>query len=185
MKRVIWSVCGFAALLIASTPAFAQQARKIAITATAPSGIGILWHVSDKVALRPEFNFSRTSTESSGTGVTAGTTTSWSVGSGGSVLFFTGKWDNLRAYVSPRFTFARSTTSSSTGASSSTNPTAYAVTGSAGAQYGLSDRFAVFGEVGLGYGWQSSTYSSSLPPTYTIKSRSFGTSSRIGVAIYF
>ena len=184
MKRVISFVCGLAALLIISTPAFAQQTRKVAVTATAPSSIGILWHVSDKVAIRPELNVTRSSTESSGTGIVAGTTTTWLLGSGGSVLFYTAKWDNLRMYVSPRFSFNHAKTSNTSGTASS-NPTAYQVSGSVGGQYGLSDRFGVFGEVGLNYGWQTSTPTTVLTSTYTIKNRSFGTGSRIGVAIYF
>lgn len=185
MKRVIPVLGGFAALLVLSTPAFAQQTRKVAVTATAPSGIGILWHVSDQVAVRPEFSFQRTSTETSGATVVAGTATSWLLGSGGSVLFYTGKWDNLRAYVSPRFAFAHTKSTSTTGSTSS-NPTSYTISGSAGAQYSLGDRFAVFGEWGLNYGWQSASYTSSIPAgSFSTKTSAFGTGTRIGVAIYF
>jgi len=193
VMRVVLFVAAVVALVLESTPAFAQQAqagRTVAITATAPSAIGVLWHVTDSIAVRPELGLSRVSTESkntpSGTGAppaTITTSSSWTISSGGSVLFYMAKRDNLRPYLSPRLTFGRASNSSST-STTSTPITSYTLGGSVGAQYDVSNRFSVFGEVGLNYGWQN-TNTTSGTTTFTNSTKVFGTGSRIGVAIYF
>ena len=84
----------------------AQEAGQAGITMGYPGSIGILWHVSDSVAVRPEISFS---TSSSDNEFGADTT---NVSGGASALFYVAKWDRVRAYVSPRFAYGRTTSDS-------------------------------------------------------------------------
>ena len=74
------------------------------------------------------------------------------IGAGLSGLIYVGRWDELRTYVSPRFSYSRTRTSgTSTGSSSEITSRSYLTSGSFGAQYSLGRRFGVFGEIGLAY----------------------------------
>jgi hypothetical protein len=88
--------------------------------------------------------------------------------------------------VSPRFNYAR--TESKSGGDSvierDTIGNAYSLAGFFGAQYALSDRFGVFGEVGFGYNWQTFEASSSFLDTET-KSHGWSTRTGVGVVLYF
>jgi hypothetical protein len=79
-------------------------------------------------------------------------------------LFYFGQWDKLRAYVSPRYTYARLTAESGSGSTFNfdTRNSVHAVTGSFGAHYQLHRRFAVFGETGFGYSRSRTTSTSRL-----------------------
>lgn len=179
MKRVILSVAVIAALLAVSTPAFAQQTRKAAVIASSGSSIGLLLHTGESISIRPEFFFSKNSNEIH-TGSSAATVfDTWQLGGAVSGLFYMGKPAAFRTYLSPRFAVSHSD-SNSTGANS------YAVSGSFGAQQTIGDRFHVFGEFGVNYGWQSSESASSLSlTTTTSKSHSFGTRAVVGAGFYF
>ena len=50
-----------------TTPAAAQEKGDIGLTISAPSALGVIWHVSERLAIRPEmsFSFSETDAESS------------------------------------------------------------------------------------------------------------------------
>jgi hypothetical protein len=71
----------------------------------------------------------------------------------------------------------------------SSGANSYTASGSFGAQYGLGDRFHVFGELGLSYGWANNDISSSTSlgstTTTTSKSHAFGTRSVGGIAFNF
>lgn len=182
-------VVGIAMLAFASTPAFAQQSqtKSAGIVLGTGSSIGILWHASENVALRPEVTLSKTTNEStsviSASSTVTTTTDTWATGFGGSVLFYTAKWDNLRAYVSPRLIYNHSkSTSTSTVTSTSSNNT-YSASGSVGAQYALGTRFAVFGEVGLAFSWVPETTNSLNSGKSS--AHAFGTRSTIGGVLYF
>jgi hypothetical protein len=110
--------------------------------------LGLFWQVSEKVALRPEISFSISDFSSNSNANLA--TSSWTVGFGASALFYITNDDKLRTYVAPRFTYTHSGSDSSGSVAGSTNDS-YLVAGLFGGQYALSDRFAVFGEVGVGY----------------------------------
>jgi formiminotetrahydrofolate cyclodeaminase len=182
MKRVLFSISIVAVLLAATTPAFAQQTRKAAVTMTSSSAIGLLLHVSDNVALRPEFSFTRNSAESTTSQLTPTTTTNstWILGAGASALFYVGRWDSLRTYLSPKFFVSHAKSSSSLSTTELDPTNAYSLGGAFGTQYGLGDRFAIFGELGLSYSWQKSKSNLS-----TSKANSIGTRSTIGGAFYF
>jgi len=143
-------VAGFG--LLGTATAQAQDAGKVGITMGFPGSIGLLWHASDRVALRPELTFSGASSEADGPGEVEGD--NWAIATGVGVLFYLNKQDNLRTYFTPRIAYTR--TSSSTTISSVTTSTSentsnsLGVFGSFGAQYNLGEKFGVFGELGFG-----------------------------------
>lgn len=179
MKRVIPFVAALV-ILAASTPAFAQQDNKPAIVVMS-NGLGAMIPVNDQVAIRPEFSFAKTSTEFTGGVSTTTKFDSWALGGAVSALVYMGKPDTFRAYWSPRFAVNHQN-------SNSAGSNSYNVAGSFGAQYGLGNRFKVFGELGLNYGWANidTTVTSTLgSSTSTSKNHAFGTRSAVGVAFNF
>jgi len=164
MTRLMLAV---SVVLSAGANAFAQDAGQIGVTLGYPSAVGVIWHVTDNVAVRPEISFSTGSTESptssfSGLSAALGETSSTTVTAGVSGLFYFGEWDKLRAYVSPRYTYTRLTSDSGSTFSTDTRNSAYTVSGSFGAQYQFHRRFAVFGETGFGYAHTRTSFTSLL-----------------------
>src|SRR3954463_7334541 len=94
----VTAACGTAA---------AQESGRVGITMGFPASIGVIFHVTDSIAVRPEFAFNHTSTES-----TSFTSTSWTYGTGVSALFYLHAFDRVRPYVSPRFAYTRGDASS-------------------------------------------------------------------------
>jgi hypothetical protein len=177
-------ICAFVAVMgVLGGSAAAQDAGKVGITMGYPASIGLIWHASDSIAIRPELTFSGSSAESDGPGIVGGE--SWAVATGVSALFYMKKYDNLRTYFTPRFTYARtsSTTdiSSITTSSSTSRSRTIGGAGSFGAQYALGDKFSVFGEVG--FGLMRSTSSSSFSSGKS-KITSWGTRAGAGVIYY-
>jgi hypothetical protein len=172
-------VAGLALLLctLSAEPAAAQETGDTGLTVSAPSAIGLIWHLSPKVAIRPEvaFGFGR----SNGQGNTLDIS-SHSATLAGSVLFYMGRWENLQTYVSPRVSYSWSGSSIESGVDSTSD--GWGVSGSFGAQYALGKRFAVFAEAGLGY---SSSSSESSLTTIDRTSWTFGTRTQIGATFYF
>jgi hypothetical protein len=87
------------------------------------------------------------------------------VGAGISALFYIHRWEGLRTYVSPRFSYQRISSSASTSGNTSTSDSTtstYLASGSFGAQYALGRHFGLFGEVGLGYTSTRTALSSTL-----------------------
>lgn len=172
-----------ATLLIGAGTASAQD-KKVGLTMGYPSSFGVVWHVSDKVALRPELSIAGASNGTNGSGFSSDSD-STAIGTGISALFYLNTTDKLRTYISPRFTYAHSTTEQDL--SSITNSTAKGTTnttggqGSFGAQYYVSNRFAVFGE--LGFGFTHNESKSSLTPT-TSSGSAWGTRSAVGIIFY-
>jgi hypothetical protein len=178
-------------LLCACATANAQEAGQVGITMGYPGSIGFIWHVSDGVAVRPEIAFS---TASSNNEFSADTTT---VSVGASGLFYVAKWDHVRAYVSPRLSYGRTTSDSAGTIGIALKNSTYIVIGSFGAQYTAHKRFAIFGETGLGYSRSSSSTTTViipivLPPgleparpTTTTISTGFSTRTGVGVIFYF
>lgn len=166
--RSIASCVGLALLM--SAPAVAQEHGQVGLSMGYPASVGILWHVSDRVAIRPEISLVQSSTTTTvvttvtfttpagtQTQTTQGefTTDSTNVGTGVSGLFYLWKRESLSAFVTSRYAYTRGTgaTSGSGVAGTPTEITTsnHVVSGSFGAQYALGRRFSVFGEIGLGY----------------------------------
>ena len=104
IREVLALACSIMACM--PTAASAQE-PKTGITMGYPASIGLLWHVSDRVALRPEFSFTRT--DSSSESLINDESNFWSLGTGVSVLFYAPLTDNLRTYLAPRFSYAKTT----------------------------------------------------------------------------
>ena len=170
-------------ILSIATMAGAQDSPRLGITMGYPASIGVLWHVSDRVALRPEFSF--TVTDSSSESIINDEANFWSLGTGVSVLFYSSMTDNLRTYLAPRFSYSRTS-----GDSNTTDSTTdiYALAGMFGAQYSLGRRFAAFGEVGVSYSRQNGTSATTIGPVTTQivnHANAFGTRTGVGVVLYF
>jgi hypothetical protein len=181
----------FVCATFVATAAAAQDSGQVGLTMGYPAAVGVIYHVTDHLAVRPEFTASRASTDSSSPLVRNGTT--WSLGVGVSGLFYVSKWDNLRAYVSPRFTYSHDKNSiesevlipigqpaGQTIVVESTGK-AYSLSGSFGVQYSLSHKFGIFGETGLAY---THTILDDAVGT-TIKSDGWGSRTGAGVIFYF
>ena len=204
MKRLMLAV---SVALSVGANALAQDAGQIGITMGYPSAVGVIWHVTDNVAVRPEISFSTGSTESpaisSGlslpdVSVDLGETSSTTVTAGVSGLFYFGEWDKLRAYVSPRYTYTRLMSDTGSTFSTDTRNSAYTITGSFGAHYQFHRRFAVFGETGFGYLHTRTTFTSLLlvpvipvgptvpaPVTRSAETNSHSWATRTGAGVIF
>ncbi len=174
-------------LLLAVADASAQDKGKTGITMGYPPSVGFVFHVSDRLAIRPELDLSVSSGESdSFSGGSGGNSSDGSrVGVGFSALFYLRPTDKLRPYVAPRYVFAHTNSSSDSplGGSESTI-TSHAFGGFFGAQSSLHDRFSVFGEVGVIHTF-GSTKSELGSGIATLRSESRVTSARTGVGVIF
>jgi len=192
-------------LLWSRAAAFAED-PKVGVLLGYPTAFGLIWQVSERVALRPDLTFSFASGESS-----LSTSDNTAVGVGLSGLFYTHRWDNARVYLSPRVTYSHSTTSSGPVAPNSPGVTVssidgrnsvYSVSGSVGAEYHLHRHVGLFGETGFAYSHSQTTSTSSItfspiqlgaaipspPPSLsssTSTSRTWGPRASAGVILYF
>lgn len=171
---------GFAIICCCAVPAFAaaQEAGKTGVTMSFPASVGIIWHATEKVAVRPDLSFSHASSDfPQGEGSTD------NLALGVSVLFYTHKWDNAAAYFAPRFAWSHGSSESRAdigGFESDSSADAFTYAGSFGAQGWVGSRFSVFGEVGLSYFRGSSDSSSG-----EVTNRSFAIRSGVGAILYF
>jgi len=181
---------GLCVSLVVGLPAIAgaQDTPKTGIVIAYPAAVGILWHVSDKVAIRPEFNLTGSSSSLSGQSVSIDSS-AWAVGFGLSALFYMHEQDSLRTYFVPRFEYTH-TSSSNTNSITTTGKTTvgsdtYGGSGAFGAQYGLGKRFALFGELGFGFEHRTADTSGiSSGLTGTVGGNTWGLRSGVGVVFY-
>lgn len=177
--RFISLTAGF--VLAGCIAAGAQDKGKAGVAIGYPGGIGILWHATDTVAVRPDFSFSHNTTEDSSSGSVFGADLS--------VLFYVKKYDNVRTYVSPRFTYSRASTTVTPTSTQSTLPeitTTSTNTGGGGvfgAQYSPIARFSIFGELGLAFTHRQ-TKSAALPQLTASKGNTWGTTAGVGIVFY-
>lgn len=130
MRNTVVTLC-VGLLVLVSSAAYAQDQRQIGVTLGYPASIGIVWHATDRIAVRPGISSSRSWSESisetPGTSVglnppvffsptlrTTTTTESWSIGVDLSVLVYVNKWDNVRTYLAPSYGDSRVSSSSET-----------------------------------------------------------------------
>src|SRR5689334_22178850 len=101
---------------VAPSVAAAQDPPRFGIVMAYPAQAGVLWKVTDRVAVRPEFNWTHSTIESTGTstvftgtGVTTTTVTTTTstngTGYGVSGLWYLARRDALGLYLSPRFAY--------------------------------------------------------------------------------
>jgi len=155
-----------------------KDAGDVGITMGYPVGIGLLWHVTDDIAVRPEFTFGWTTSESDFAGDALDRSIT-SISFGASGLFYLTRDEALRTYVSPRVVWSHQSSDNS-----SLDSDGLAVSGAFGAQYQLSGRFGVFGEIGVQYSHSSSDSTLSILSA-TTTSDSWGPRTAIGAVLYF
>ena len=200
MHRGLLMVITGVSLTMGASSAEAQQPRKVGFVIGYPASAGVLWHVSDGIALRPDITVNRTSTETTSTAnlgiggqvqsITT-TTAGWTTTVGLSALFYLGPpKQDLRFYLVPRVAYGWSHTNTESSPelpsldSYESDLDAVAVSGSVGAQYAVHERFRVFGELGLSYTSQDSDTGYTLSRT-RLKFSTFGLRSGVGVVVFF
>ena len=179
MRRLFVAACVTAVCAIPLT-ASAQEKGKLGVTMGFPAAAGLLWHASEKVAVRPEFSFTHSSTDTA-----FGDASSDNFGLGFSLLFYTAKWDTVSAYVAPRFAWTHSTGHSESDVAPFENDSSadsYAYSGSFGAQAWFGSRFSVYGELGLTFSHGSADSSISTVDT---TAKGFSIRSGVGAVFYF
>ena len=175
-------------LLVCGLGTAHAQDRRFGLTMGYPAAVGVLWHVTDRIAVRPEIDLSRITVTTDSTSTLLpderDESTSRLIRPGLSLLLYVGRLDGLRTYVSPRFSYTSARTSQSD-ASGDPETSTYLASGSFGVQHLLGERFAVFGEVGIEY--SRSTFRVTAPPLLDIATRrtTVGTRSGAGVVLFF
>jgi opacity protein-like surface antigen len=174
------SLCGLLCVCTAS----AQDTKSFGVTMGYPASIGVLWHLNEAVAVRPEFSFDLFSSETDNSSPIVGANSSdgHAVSVGLSALFYLARWDMTRAYLVPRYAYSHTSSSIEgpfTFGSDSTG-NVHDVSVSFGAQHNLGDRFAIYGELGLAYERAKTEITTS-----ELRRTAFGTRSGVGVVIYF
>ena len=168
------------ALLLVPSVAPAQEPGDVGVFMGYTS-LGLIWQVSEKVAIRPEISFSSSSGELDSALGLSSSSDAWSVEFGVSALLYLNNADRLRTYVAPQFTYTHSDASSS-GLLGESAGNAYALGGLFGAQFSLNDRFSVFGELGVSYAHATSD----MDFSGTKSTRdSWGTRTGVGVILFF
>lgn len=155
----------------------------IGITMAYPASIGVMWHATERVAIRPDLSFSFGTSESEATGVSGTSSDTWSLNIGVSALFYLKEWDNLRTYLAPRLGYSRGETtadsSSFGGLTAELTSSGFTLAGLFGASYRVHPRFSVFGETGVAFS-DSETRTSAGFGARTDSQR-FGTTAGVGV----
>jgi hypothetical protein len=170
------SASALALVLLAPSVASAQDERTVGLSMGYPASVAVLWHATERIALRPEITFSTVSSEfddrdSSSAGFSVGA----------SVLFYTFERDALSTYIAPAYQFARSTAESTTGLESTSRT--HQFSGSFGVQYRLGERVRVFGETGVSFSAAKSEAEDIFNSAST--SDRFGNRSAVGLVFYF
>jgi opacity protein-like surface antigen len=182
LHRLSAALLALGVLTIAS-PARAQERGDVGISMGFPGAIGLPYHITDRLAIRPELSLSFASS-SSDDEIALLTSESSTVGVGVSGIFYLHRWDKLRTYVSPRYSYiwSKSTSESIFSGESEGKIRSHAFTAVFGTQYALHDHFSVFGEVGAGV---TSQHSSSSQGVVTVNTDSFSTRTAVGAIFYF
>ena len=158
---------------LAAASAHAQEKGRLGISMGYPARVGVLWHATERIAIRPSVSFDHSRAEfetrtpvlgNIGAITTTSATESTSVGLRVDALFSVGTWDNVRAYVAPGYGYEWSDFSATTstvvaglpGLSNNTETLdrdghGHEVSGTFGARYTPHPHFGVFGEAGLRY----------------------------------
>jgi hypothetical protein len=172
-------------MMLVPAAARAQERGQFGAVLGYPTSIGFLWHVSDRIAVRPEINVANTSTEAEESffGQTF-SSDSWSVNGGASLLWYLQRADNVRTYFSPKVTFGYSSGDSSTNDVDPRTANTLSTSFSLGAQYTPVRKFSVFGEVGYGFSRGSSDIETPFT-TSKLTNWNWGVRSAVGVIFYF
>lgn len=177
----------------AARPVAAQDAGAVGVAMGYPGALGVVWHVTDGIALRPDVSVTRSSSETTSTGLggtltTVNTAEGWNTAVGLSVLVTVKTVERLKVYVAPRLAWSYSRSDNESGAGTAiaftTTTKGVIASGSFGAQYLLHDRFAIFGELGLQYSGLDNTSDFSGSRS-SGDSTTVGLRSAVGATFYF
>jgi hypothetical protein len=184
--RTAWLLAiGLAFLAGHPSPALAQDSPKTGIVIGYPLSLGVIWHASPAVAIRPEFTYTGVSSETVNPSFTSNTS-GWATGIGLSVLFYTRTEEHFRTYIVPRFSYTHTSSTHEVDSppaiepSLTTSSNVIGGSGSFGAQYQPARRFAVFGEVGF-----EVDHATSKPSITGTKGTSTNWGTRAGVGVIF
>jgi hypothetical protein len=162
-------------LLASPAAAFAQEKPQAGLVMNTAGAVSFIWHISERVALRPELGFSWAKIDNSEIPAESKSTL---VTPAVSALFYMGPREDFRIYVVPRYAYARTHSESESPFSDSDQTVGtHSISGSVGAEYSAHRRFAVFGEVGLNFSYSK--------PVEATTSRGWGIRSVAGAILYF
>ncbi len=177
MRRSL-ALFSLALVVMSARSSNAQDVAHVGLTMAFPAAVGIIWQATDRLAIRPDFQFSQSSSGSL-------SSSSLSTTVGVSALFYVRKWDNLRAYLSPRFGYQHSSVTL-TGTAVNPSQDQYSYAGSFGAEYQLHRRFAVFGEAGITYSHTVADNPSGFSgASVSTTGHIWGTRAGLGAIVYF
>ena len=165
MLRFLTAFLALGAIVGTASGARAQSKNAIGVMFVTPSLLGFDWDVSNKVAIRPDFSFTRNS---------SGEFTSWTVAVGVSSPIYFRRWTDLSVYASPRISHSLNR------GSPSATTTSSSVGGSLGAQYNLAARFSIFAEGGVAYSHVRRSIVGVASTTDTLSNRT-----ALGAILYF
>jgi hypothetical protein len=184
-------------VVVSAAPALAQGDRTVGLVMGIPVQVGLLWHATDRVALRPDVSFSWSSSDLGASSVGdieySSSTSASNLSLGLTLLYYLGDDDGVRTYVAPRYRVRRASTSTESAIVIPGIPdvlpdndrriTQVNHSGgvSFGASYAPAARLAVFGEAGLEFASSSSPQLGEIEST----SRAIGTTAGVGVVLYF
>lgn len=160
----------------------AQERGQVGVTMGYPTAAGLIWHATDRIAVRPEITFTQTTSKAELTLPNASSeSTGRALGVGASLLWYVGSSEgNVRPYLSPRVLYTRLTDDDDDEEPVGT----WSVSGSFGVQYTPHRRLGLYGEVGVGRSHHEMTRTY---PGLTAKTSvtSWATRSAVGVIFYF
>jgi hypothetical protein len=196
--KVAWAIVVMTVAMACSRPAAAQD-ETLGVTMGYPTAVGVLWQVSDAVAIRPELSWLHRSADNGDDGFTASTSDASDFGVAISALLRLRQWGQVRAYVAPRFEANRTSLETTyelrvlfppgiapVSETTETTITNYVGGASIGVQASPAPHFGIFGEVGLMYA-RGKTSSNSLLDSSSSTNRSNGVAIRsaVGVILFF
>lgn len=166
----------------------AQERGQVGITMGYPAAAGFVWHITDRIAVRPDITFTQTTSKVDASLPNVSTSrTTRALGIGGSLLWYFGAADaNVRPYVSPRVAYTRLSSDDEDeddGFDVDEIPGTLTVSGSFGVQYTPVRRFGLYGEVGVSRARSERTMS--FPSiTATVSTTTWSTRGAVGVILY-
>lgn len=181
MKRLCVPFLFVSALAVSPSSAAAQQQGDVGLLMAVPAEVGVLWHVTDTVAVRPTIDFSSGSSRTSTPGGGESESSSRGFAVGASVLFYLNDADNVRTYVAPRLQVVWAS-SDDRDSPSDVSTDAYGASVSYGAQYTPVSRLSLFGEVGVEYS-RATTEVEGLD--LKTRSSSWSPRAQVGLVFYF
>lgn len=183
MKRLLIALVALLALIPAAASAQDKKGETPKFGLTFPD-IGVIWHISDKVAFVPSatflHNWSSFDSDSipdknSGNSVTVNA----------ALRFYVHEWKGIRFYVAPKYGFGRTTSSSQFQAgSASSESNSHSIAGAWGLEYAATDRISLFGDIGVRYSHSKSENINSATLGVGNKNNFVGTVGTWGLILY-